>query len=134
MALATRVTKNLKYTPPGGPEVTTPTVINATPADENMGVVNVEAETPDETQFQVPFGLITRPTLVRVTNKMNQDIRLFLKADDNANPFKLAPGGQFELAMPVPPSDSHLDGVWFSTTDTVSESGTVEYMIFGDPE
>jgi len=77
------------------------------------------------------MGSVASPTCILIINNVESDIGIQLQ-ESGSDEFQLAPGGFMMVSMPVAASANVLTAVTVTTTDTIVEDGSVDYLVFGD--
>lgn len=133
MANATTTAKITFTTPSplGGTLAPLPVSLAAPHQAQSMGDIDIPDATADATDFEVPFGSVSEPTLVYVYNKGNQELAVTINGAVNPS-CNIPPGGAMLHIAPEAGS-LPISALSLATTAEQSGEGRVSFLIVGDP-
>jgi hypothetical protein len=125
---------SLTYTGPGDESVSVPTEVVQCPYQSQIaGTIDVPDATASSTSLSIPFGTISKPTLVMIENRTGQE--LDVKINGAAAASHTLPDGahMVPLAADDKATGTSITSLALITTALQSGAGLIAYRIFGDP-
>lgn len=91
------------------------------------GFIDIPKTTVTATTYQVPFGSIASGKVAAIQNNTGQDLHVSVNGSEDV--FTVPPGG---VCMPSCGEAAGITALSVTTTATMTEDGTVSYLVLGD--